>query len=95
MFINELIGNNSNCSSMFGYSKPVELELLFKCLPSNSSSKDSSEGQLNLGSLPTLVDPRYMPMLSKLVQKSVELGHHKQFLRIYRCKLLDVPNSLT
>ncbi|KAM0895604.1 hypothetical protein ACQ4PT_023735 [Festuca glaucescens] len=68
-------------------SKPVELELLFNCLPSHSSSEDSAKARLNAGaacSLPTLVDPRYMPLLSKLVQKSVELGHHKQFLRIYR-----------
>ncbi|XP_047067844.1 exocyst complex component EXO70A1-like isoform X1 [Lolium rigidum] len=79
-------------------SKPVELELLLNCLPSRSSSKDSAEGRLNAGaacSLPTLVEPRYMPLLSKLVQKSVELGHHKQFLRIYRCKLLDITNCRT
>ncbi|CAM0901813.1 unnamed protein product [Alopecurus aequalis] len=65
-------------------SKPVELELLFNCLPSPSSSEDPSEGWLNPIALPSLVDPRYMPLLSKLVQKSVELGHHKQFLKIYR-----------
>lgn len=65
-------------------SKPVELELLLNCLPSHSSSEDPSEARLNAGDLPTLVDPRYIPLLSKLVQKSVELGRHKQFLKIYR-----------
>ncbi|KQJ85365.1 exocyst complex component EXO70A1-like isoform X2 [Brachypodium distachyon] len=68
-------------------SKPVELEPLFNCLPSHSSAKDASEGQTNPGaacSLPTLVDPRYMSVVSKLVQKSAELGRHKQFMKIYR-----------
>lgn len=60
-------------------SKPVELEHLLSYLPSHS--------QLNPGavcSLPTLVDPRCVPLLSKLTQKSVELGCHKQFVKIYR-----------
>ncbi|XP_037488116.1 exocyst complex component EXO70A1-like isoform X3 [Triticum dicoccoides] len=68
-------------------SKPVELEQLLKCLPSRSSAKDSAESQPNPGavlSLPTLIDPRYVPRLSKLAQKSVQLGCHKQFVKIYR-----------
>ncbi|XP_037488113.1 exocyst complex component EXO70A1-like isoform X1 [Triticum dicoccoides] len=79
-------------------SKPVELEQLLKCLPSRSSAKDSAESQPNPGavlSLPTLIDPRYVPRLSKLAQKSVQLGCHKQFVKIYRCKLLQVSNCLT
>uniref|UniRef100_A0A453DI15 Uncharacterized protein n=1 Tax=Aegilops tauschii subsp. strangulata TaxID=200361 RepID=A0A453DI15_AEGTS len=69
---------------MIGYSKPVELEQLLKCLPSRSSAKDSAESQPNPGavlSLPTLIDPRYVPRLSKLAQKSVQLGCHKQFVK--------------
>ncbi|XP_047094130.1 exocyst complex component EXO70A1-like [Lolium rigidum] len=61
-------------------SKPVELELLFNFVPSHSSAEDP----LNPVALPTLVDSRYMPLLSKLVQKSVELGRHNQILKIYR-----------
>uniref|UniRef100_A0ACD5WMD4 Uncharacterized protein n=1 Tax=Avena sativa TaxID=4498 RepID=A0ACD5WMD4_AVESA len=64
-------------------SKPVELELLLNCLPSPSPSKDSSEGAAAC-SLPPLIDPHYMPLLSKLLQKSVEIGQHKRFLKIYR-----------
>ncbi|XP_048559974.1 exocyst complex component EXO70A1-like isoform X1 [Triticum urartu] len=79
-------------------SKPVELEQLLKCLPSCSSAKDSAESQPNPGavlSLPTLIEPRYVPRLSKLAQKSLQLGCHKQFVKIYRCKLLQVSNCLT
>ncbi|KAK1691975.1 hypothetical protein QYE76_008672 [Lolium multiflorum] len=61
-------------------SKPVELELLFNFVPSHSSADDP----LNPVALPTLVDSRYMPLLSKLVQKSVELGRHNQVLKVYR-----------
>ncbi|KAL6651646.1 hypothetical protein ACP70R_010571 [Stipagrostis hirtigluma subsp. patula] len=53
----------------------------------NPLSKDSAGRQININasnSLPTLIDPRYVPLLSKLVQKSVQLGRHRQFLRIYR-----------
>uniref|UniRef100_A0ACD5Y3I2 Uncharacterized protein n=1 Tax=Avena sativa TaxID=4498 RepID=A0ACD5Y3I2_AVESA len=64
-------------------SKPVELEILLNCLPSPSPSEDSSEVAVAC-SLPPLVDPHYMPLLSKLLQKSVELGQHKKFLKIYR-----------
>lgn len=83
---------------MIGNRKLVELEHLLNCLPSHSSAKDSAESQLNPGtvcSLPTLVDPRYVPLLSKLIRKSVGLGCHKQFVKIYRCKLLHVSNCLT
>ncbi|RCV14809.1 hypothetical protein SETIT_3G008100v2 [Setaria italica] len=83
-------------------SKPVELECLFNSLPClsqrvssenifggsiNSSSKDSSVGQINVHgayTLPRLIDSRCIPLLSKLVEKSVQLGHHQQFLKIYR-----------
>jgi exocyst complex protein 7 len=75
----------------FGYSKPVELELLFNFVPSHSSAEDP----LNPFALPTLVDSRYIPLLSKLVQKSVELGRHNQVLKVYRCSLLEVLNCLT
>ncbi|XP_047093282.1 exocyst complex component EXO70A1-like [Lolium rigidum] len=61
-------------------SKPVELELLFNFVPSHSSAEDP----LNPVALLTLVDSRYIPLLSKLVQKSVELGRHNQILKIYR-----------
>ncbi|XP_062185226.1 exocyst complex component EXO70A1-like isoform X2 [Phragmites australis] len=53
----------------------------------NLSSKDSSGGQIDVNAaytLPTLIDPCYVPLLSKLVQKSVQLGRHQQFLKIYR-----------
>lgn len=95
-----------NSSSVICCSKPVELECLFNSLPNlsqrvssenifggitNSSSKDSSVGQINAHgayTLPMLIDSRCIPLLSKLVEKSVQLGHHQQFLKIYRSKPL-------
>ncbi|TVU16689.1 hypothetical protein EJB05_40264, partial [Eragrostis curvula] len=54
----------------------------------NASSEDSCDSRLidvnSAYTLPTLINPRYIPLLSKLFQKSVQLGSHQQFLKIYR-----------
>jgi exocyst complex protein 7 len=34
--------------------------------------------------LPTLVDPCYLTLLSKLAQKSIQLDCHQKFMEIYR-----------
>ncbi|KAL6844320.1 hypothetical protein ACP4OV_025993 [Aristida adscensionis] len=86
-------------------SKPVELEYLINCLPSLDQrvssenilsrsvtpSNGSSSGQINDAAytLPTLINPRYTSMLSKLIQKSAQLGRHQQFLKMYR----QIPGS--
>jgi hypothetical protein len=54
---------------------------------SNTSSNDLCGNLLNVNAaytLPTLIDPRYVSLLAKLVQKSVQLGCPQQFLKIYR-----------
>ncbi|KAJ1695859.1 hypothetical protein LUZ63_012557 [Rhynchospora breviuscula] len=33
---------------------------------------------------PTLIDPRFVPLLSKLAQQLVQAGHHAQCLKLYR-----------
>ncbi|XP_006653901.1 exocyst complex component EXO70A1-like [Oryza brachyantha] len=79
-------------------SKPVEFEHIFNCLPSldqqlssqnliGPSADGYSEAQLNqydLCTLPTLIDPCYLTLLSKLSQKSVQLDCHQKFMEIYR-----------
>ncbi|OAY67927.1 exocyst complex component EXO70A1-like [Ananas comosus] len=81
-------------------SKPLEPDRLFDCLPSslrpsseadsggNRSSSNHSEQQQKLENAvytpPTLIDPRFVPLLSKLAQQLVQAGHQQQCLRIYR-----------
>lgn len=53
----------------------------------NTSSKYSCSNLVNVNAaynFPTLIDPRYILLLAKLVQKSVQLGCPQQFLKIYR-----------
>ncbi|KAF0908443.1 hypothetical protein E2562_025411 [Oryza meyeriana var. granulata] len=78
-------------------SKPVELEHIFNCLPSldlqlssenriGPSADDYSEAPLKqyaVCTLPTLIDPCYLTLLSKLAQKSVQLDCHQKFMEIY------------
>ncbi|KAL9323419.1 hypothetical protein ACSQ67_008276 [Phaseolus vulgaris] len=80
------------------YSKPVEPDRLFECLPNslrpsnsgkhgegggkNHSRKQSSEGVAF--ALPTLIPPRVIPLLHDLAQHMVQAGHQQQLFRIYR-----------
>ncbi|QCD92553.1 exocyst complex component 7 [Vigna unguiculata] len=79
------------------YSKPVEPDRLFECLPNslrpsnsgkgegggkNHSGKQSSEAVTF--ALPTLIPPRVIPLLHDLAQQMVQAGHQQQLFRIYR-----------
>ncbi|XP_057427377.1 exocyst complex component EXO70A1 [Lotus japonicus] len=80
------------------YSKPVEPDRLFDCLP--NSLRPSATGQQSDGggkthsdkkdlqavtfTLPTLIPPRVIPLLHDLAQQMVQAGHQQQLFRIYR-----------
>nr|KYP40446.1 Exocyst complex component 7 [Cajanus cajan] len=80
------------------YSKPVEPDRLFECLPnslrpSNSGKQSESGGKNPPGkkgseavtfALPTLIPPRVVPLLHDLAQQMVQAGHQQQLFRIYR-----------
>ena len=51
----------------------------------NALSEDSSGGVHGACTLPLLIDPRCIPLLPNLINKSVQLGHHQQLLTIYMC----------
>ncbi|KAI4348891.1 hypothetical protein L6164_009557 [Bauhinia variegata] len=80
------------------YSKPVEPDRLFDCLP--NSLRPSAAGQQGEGGgktegqkqsletaifkAPTLIPPRVLPLLHDLANQMVEAGHQQQLFRIYR-----------
>ncbi|KAK7268091.1 hypothetical protein RIF29_20777 [Crotalaria pallida] len=81
------------------YSKPVEPDRLFDCLP--NSLRPAASGQSEVGgknhseskkqsletatfTLPTLIPPRVIPLLHDLAQQMVQAGHQQQLFRIYR-----------
>uniref|UniRef100_A0A0E0KX23 Exocyst subunit Exo70 family protein n=1 Tax=Oryza punctata TaxID=4537 RepID=A0A0E0KX23_ORYPU len=75
-----------------------DLEHIFNCLPClnrqlssekliGPSAGDYSEAPLKQYAectLPTLVEPCYLTLLSKLAQKSIQLDCHQKFMEIYR-----------
>ncbi|WJX17865.1 hypothetical protein P8452_07728 [Trifolium repens] len=79
------------------YSKPVEPDRLFDCLP--NSLRPSAAGQQNGGggkshsekqsgdtvtfTLPTLIPPRVLPLLHELAIQMVQAGHQQQLFRVY------------
>ncbi|XP_054804234.1 exocyst complex component EXO70A1-like [Prosopis cineraria] len=82
------------------YSKPVEPDRLFDCLPNSlrpsttgqqgeGGGKSHSESQKNtlekpVFTLPTLIPPRVLPLLHDLALQMVQAGHQQQLFRIYR-----------
>ncbi|KAK4797634.1 hypothetical protein SAY86_029960 [Trapa natans] len=82
------------------YSKPLEPERIFECLPNSlrpSSEGDSSgnthypHNHTNDNSAdnavythPTLIPPRILPLLHDLAYQMVHAGHQQQLLKIYR-----------
>ncbi|KAL5149923.1 Exocyst complex component EXO70A1 [Glycine soja] len=80
------------------YSKPVEPDRLFECLPNSlrpsNSGKQSEGGGKNHSekqssetvtfALPILIPPRVIPLLHDLAQQMVQAGHQQQLFRIYR-----------
>ncbi|KAK9122880.1 hypothetical protein Sjap_012482 [Stephania japonica] len=84
---------------LMSYSKPVEPERLFECLPNslrpsspghakNSSSNHHEHSNKALeGAVftpPTLIPPRILPLLHDLAQQMIQAGHQQQLLKIYR-----------
>lgn len=82
------------------FSKPVEPDRLFDCLPNSlrpsasgqhgeGGGKNQSESQKNnldtpVFTLPTLIPPRVVPLLHDLAQQMVQAGHQQQLFRVYR-----------
>ncbi|MED6106593.1 hypothetical protein PIB30_005877 [Stylosanthes scabra] len=80
------------------YSKPVEPDRLFDCIPhrrrSSTSGRQSDASKADLESekqpepavytLPTLIPPRVIPLLHDLAQQMVDAGHQQQLFRLYR-----------
>uniref|UniRef100_A0A7N0T318 Exocyst subunit Exo70 family protein n=1 Tax=Kalanchoe fedtschenkoi TaxID=63787 RepID=A0A7N0T318_KALFE len=80
------------------YSKPVEPERLFDCLPSSlrpASDSPGHHGEKNhaehqrtvetaVYTPPSLIPPRIIPLLHDLAEQMVEAGHKQQLLKIYR-----------
>ncbi|KAJ8754591.1 hypothetical protein K2173_010197 [Erythroxylum novogranatense] len=82
------------------YSKPVEPDRLFDCLPNSlrPSSSPKQKGENNKNSsdhqnksleapvytLPTLIPPRVLPLLHDLAQQMTQAGHQQQLFRGYR-----------
>ncbi|KAG5129496.1 hypothetical protein JHK84_035893 [Glycine max] len=85
-------------SDDFDFSKPVEPDRLFECLPNSlrpsNSGKQSEGGGKNHSekqssetvtfALPILIPPRVIPLLHDLAQQMVQAGHQQQLFRIYR-----------
>ncbi|KAJ7971664.1 Exocyst subunit Exo70 family protein [Quillaja saponaria] len=77
------------------YSKPVEPDRLFECMPNSlrpssaSSSKSNSDNQnksleTSIYTPPILIPPRVLPLLHDLAQQMVQANHQQQLFKIYR-----------
>ncbi|XP_044486368.1 exocyst complex component EXO70A1-like isoform X2 [Mangifera indica] len=77
------------------YSKPVEPDRLFDCLPNslrpsdeNEGGKSHSEQQKSLQTAVytplTLIPPKLLPLLHDLAQQMALAGHQQELFRIYR-----------
>ncbi|KAI9121947.1 hypothetical protein K1719_006636 [Acacia pycnantha] len=81
------------------YSKPVESDRLFDCMPNSmkpsatgqqgeGGGKGHSESQKNALEKPvtplTLIPPRVLPLLHDLALQMVQAGHQQQLFRVYR-----------
>ncbi|KAL7174231.1 hypothetical protein ACSBR2_033481 [Camellia fascicularis] len=78
------------------YSKPVEPDRLFDCLPNslrpssgspgNASGKKPSSHSLEAAvyTVPTLIPPRILPLLHDLALQMAHAGHQQQLFTIYR-----------
>ncbi|XP_027366881.1 exocyst complex component EXO70A1 [Abrus precatorius] len=77
------------------YSKPVEPDRLFECLPNSLRPSGQNDGggknhtekqkmETVTFTLPTLIPPRVIPLLHDLAHQMVQAGHQQQLFRIYR-----------
>ncbi|KAI4378643.1 hypothetical protein MLD38_016095 [Melastoma candidum] len=85
---------------LINYSKPIETDVLYECLPasvrpgSGSPGKQSESGnkseQIDKSSevpvykLPTLMPPRVIPLLHDLTHQMIQANHQQQLFNIYR-----------
>jgi hypothetical protein len=80
----------------FDFSKPVEPDRLFDCLPNSlrpAAQQNAGGGGKNhpekqsietvTFTLPTLIPPRVIPLLHELAEQMVQAGHQQQLFRIY------------
>ncbi|KAK7279098.1 hypothetical protein RJT34_24142 [Clitoria ternatea] len=85
---------------LLSYSKPVEPERLFDCLPTSMRPSSASPGHDHSSNIhsethrnnvdtvvytpPVLIPPRILPLLHDLAQQMVQAGHQQQLLKICR-----------
>lgn len=103
--VSGLITNNSEILSpqvslsLLYFSKPVEPDRLFDCLPDSLRPSSDPSGQKGDGNgksehqnkslqpviyMPlTLIPPRVLPLLHDLAQQMVIAGHQQQLFKIY------------
>ncbi|KAI3863195.1 hypothetical protein MKW92_029124 [Papaver armeniacum] len=84
---------------LMSYSKPVEPDRLFDCLPTSARHPPQSPGQNDdqggktnqsdpslenaVYTPPALIPPRILPLLHDLAQQMVQAGYQQQLLKIY------------
>ncbi|KAK4774363.1 hypothetical protein SAY86_009298 [Trapa natans] len=92
------------------YSKPLEPECLFECLPvslrpspeGESGGNHHSSNHANGNSAdsavytpPTLIPPKILPLLHNLADQMIQAGHHQEVLRTYKdARSLALEESL-
>ncbi|KAG8088996.1 hypothetical protein GUJ93_ZPchr0011g27771 [Zizania palustris] len=75
---------------MSTYSKPIEPDRLFDCLPKSlSPTKDDSEHpskslETAIYRAPTLIPPRILPLMNDIAQQLVQAGNQHSCYKIYR-----------
>ncbi|KFK26836.1 hypothetical protein AALP_AA8G300200 [Arabis alpina] len=79
------------------FSKPIEPDRLFQCLPSNLPPSSDGEGnnetshdphheslENGISTVPTIIPTMVLPLLKDLAQQMVQAGHHQQLFETYR-----------
>lgn len=85
------------CFFLFVFSKPIEPDRLFDCLPKSLQPQSDQPGNQTDGrkpehrsleaavyKTPTLIPPRVLPLLHDLANQLVQAGHQQQCAKIYR-----------
>lgn len=82
------------------FSKPIEPDHLFECLPSNLRPSSYGEGSGEKShdphhngleksdfTVPTIIPPMVLPLLHDLAQQMVKDGHQQQLIKTYRSNI--------